>query len=57
MGAEEEEVVEKGQGMEKGQKGRSRRGCSENFFFNGTATNEIYTSLFVGSVRCVIRDS
>ncbi len=23
------------------------------FFFNGTATTEIYTSLFVGSVRCV----
>ncbi len=26
------------------------------FFFNDTATTEIYTSLFVGSVRCV-RDS
>jgi len=23
------------------------------FFFNDTATTEIYTSLFVGSVRCV----
>ncbi len=23
------------------------------FFFNGTATTEIYTILFVGSVRCV----
>ena len=25
----------------------------KNFFFNDTATTEIYTSLFVGSVRCV----
>ena len=25
----------------------------ESFFFNDTATTEIYTSLFVGSVRCV----
>ena len=26
---------------------------SEGFFFNDTATTEIYTILFVGSVRCV----
>ena len=25
----------------------------QNFLFNDTATTEIYTSLFVGSVRCV----
>ena len=25
----------------------------DHFFFNDTATTEIYTSLFVGSVRCV----
>ncbi len=27
------------------------------FFFNGTATTEIYTILFVGSVRCVKRQA
>src|SRR5674476_1388073 len=26
---------------------------NSSFFFNDTATTEIYTSLFVGSVRCV----
>ncbi len=31
--------------------------CVSFFFFNDTATTEIYTILFVGSVRCVIRDS
>ena len=25
----------------------------KNFFFNDTATTEIYTATFVGSVRCV----
>ena len=27
--------------------------CLKKFFFNDTATTEIYTRLFVGSVRCV----
>ena len=27
--------------------------CLKKFFFNDTATTEIYTELFVGSVRCV----
>ena len=27
--------------------------CPPKFFFNDTATTEIYTILFVGSVRCV----
>ena len=29
------------------------RPLPEYFFFNDTTTTEIYTSLFVGSVRCV----
>ena len=27
--------------------------CLKKIFFNDTATTEIYTRLFVGSVRCV----
>ena len=27
--------------------------CFKKFFFNDTATTEIYTDYFVGSVRCV----
>ena len=34
-------------------KERRRVARSYDFFFNDTATTEIYTILFVGSVRCV----